>query len=110
MESAEGINKLYFLSTAFNIIIIHLPPTRVTLFEVDQIVVLDETRSWRGSPVLATLLAHLPASGKALSLPAARVLPETTRRARGRQATFEACRAPPVIAVLAAASIPHLTT
>ena len=109
MESAEGINKLYFLSTASNIIIVRLFP-RVTLFEVDQIVVLDETRSWRGSPVLATLLAHLPAPGEALSLPAARVLPEAPRRARGSHATLVARRATPVFAVLAAASISHLTT
>ena len=74
MESTEGINKLFSidaclaaLSSAFLDIII---------LEVDQIVVLDETCSWRGSPVLAAFLAHLSASGEALSLSATRVLPE----------------------------------
>ena len=74
MESTEGINKLFSidaclaaLSSAFLDII---------LFEVDQIVVLDETCSWRASPVLAAFLAHLSTSGEALSLSATRVLPE----------------------------------
>ena len=88
------------LSSAFDVII---------SFEVDQIVVLDETCSRWGSPGLAALLAHLPASGEALPLSATRVPSEAAGRPRGRKTALEAGRAASLIAVTAAASVPDLT-